>query len=136
MKLSRWLAVCFVLGIPLASLISFFSWVPLGKAGPRDMRQPVAELPDLAVTSLTLQPPNIPLPSTSVDLPELATEWSASEDGLIWTFKMRNDVHWVKLDPASGEFEDLEESAAKLAAILKEFWVGERIANFSEFDRR
>ncbi|MFN2204151.1 MAG: ABC transporter substrate-binding protein, partial [Caldilineaceae bacterium] len=40
-------------------------------------------------------------------VPSLATEWSVSEDGLTWTYKMRDDVHWVKLDPATGEFEDL-----------------------------
>lgn len=40
-------------------------------------------------------------------IPSLATEWSVSEDGLTWTYKMRDDVHWVKLDPATGEFEDL-----------------------------
>lgn len=38
---------------------------------------------------------------------DLATEWTASEDGLTWTYTMRDDVHWVKLDPASGEFSDL-----------------------------
>ncbi len=40
-------------------------------------------------------------------IPGLATEWSASEDGLTWTYKMRDDVHWVKLNPDTGEFEDL-----------------------------
>ena len=32
-------------------------------------------------------------------VPELATEWKASADGLVWTFKMRNDVKWVHYDP-------------------------------------
>ena len=40
-------------------------------------------------------------------IPSLATEWSVSEDGLTWTYKLRDDVRWVKLDPATGEFEDL-----------------------------
>jgi oligopeptide transport system substrate-binding protein len=40
-------------------------------------------------------------------IPALATEWSASEDGLTWTYKMRDDVHWVHRDPNTGEFEDL-----------------------------
>ncbi len=40
-------------------------------------------------------------------VPSLATEWSASEDGLTWTYKMRNDVHWVHRNPVTGEFEDL-----------------------------
>jgi oligopeptide transport system substrate-binding protein len=34
-------------------------------------------------------------------IPELATEWSASADGLTWTFKMRQDVQWVQYDPAT-----------------------------------
>jgi oligopeptide transport system substrate-binding protein len=33
--------------------------------------------------------------------PFLATEWSASADGLTWTFKMRKDVNWVNWDPAA-----------------------------------
>lgn len=46
-------------------------------------------------------------------VPALATEWSVSEDGLTWTYKLRDDVHWVKLDPASGEFADLGPVTAK-----------------------
>ena len=38
-------------------------------------------------------------------VPELATEWETSDDGLVWTFKMRDDVNWVHRDPATGEFE-------------------------------
>jgi oligopeptide transport system substrate-binding protein len=40
-------------------------------------------------------------------VPELATDWSVSDDGLIWTFKLRDDIHWVHRDPNTGEFEDL-----------------------------
>jgi ABC-type oligopeptide transport system substrate-binding subunit len=46
-------------------------------------------------------------------VPALATEWSVSPDGLTWTFKMRNDVHWVHRDPNTGEFEDLGPVTAK-----------------------
>jgi len=38
---------------------------------------------------------------TSTVLPELATEWSASADGRVWTFKMRQDAQWVQYDPAT-----------------------------------
>lgn len=34
--------------------------------------------------------------------PELATDWSASEDGLTYTFNMREDALWVRHDPDSG----------------------------------
>ncbi|GAB4424086.1 MAG: oligopeptide ABC transporter substrate-binding protein OppA [Anaerolineae bacterium] len=37
-------------------------------------------------------------------VPELATEWEVSDDGLVYTFKMRDDVQWVNRDPNTGEF--------------------------------
>lgn len=40
-------------------------------------------------------------------VPSLATDWEASEDGLEWTFNLRDDIHWVHRNPSSGEFEDL-----------------------------
>jgi oligopeptide transport system substrate-binding protein len=32
-------------------------------------------------------------------IPELATQWTVSADGLVWTFKMRQDVQWVHWNP-------------------------------------
>jgi oligopeptide transport system substrate-binding protein len=46
-------------------------------------------------------------------IPSLATDWSVSDDGLTWTYKMRDDVHWVHRDPSTGEFEDLGPVTAK-----------------------
>jgi len=37
-------------------------------------------------------------------IPELATEWTVSDDGLVWTFKMRKDAVWVHYDPATKKF--------------------------------
>lgn len=34
-------------------------------------------------------------------IPELATKWEVSPDGLTWTFYMRKDVVWVHYDPAT-----------------------------------
>jgi oligopeptide transport system substrate-binding protein len=42
-------------------------------------------------------------PVTGDVLPHLATDWSVSEDGLEYTFNMRDDVPWVHYDPATGE---------------------------------
>ncbi|MCK4600058.1 hypothetical protein KAU37_09610, partial [Candidatus Bipolaricaulota bacterium] len=36
-------------------------------------------------------------------VPELATSWDVSADGLEWTFYMRTDVPWVHCDPDTGE---------------------------------
>lgn len=40
---------------------------------------------------------------TSEVIPELATDWETNEEGTVWTFYMRDDVPWVKHDPATGE---------------------------------
>jgi len=34
-------------------------------------------------------------------IPELATKWEMSSDGLTWTFYMRKDVQWIHYDPAT-----------------------------------
>jgi len=36
-------------------------------------------------------------PETQEVTPELATDWSVSDDGLVWTFNLRDDVPWVKM---------------------------------------
>ena len=36
-------------------------------------------------------------PDTQEASPELATDWSVSDDGLTWTFNMRGDVPWVQV---------------------------------------
>jgi len=46
-------------------------------------------------------------PITSQVAPELATDWAPSEDGLSWTFTLRNDVMWYRYDPASGTAAEL-----------------------------
>lgn len=37
--------------------------------------------------------------------PELASSWDVSDDGRIWTFQLRQDIHWVK-PTASGPNDD------------------------------
>jgi oligopeptide transport system substrate-binding protein len=50
---------------------------------------------------------------TSEVIPELATDWSVSDDGLVWTFKMRDDVPWVRYNPASGAVEVMTDEEGK-----------------------
>jgi len=38
---------------------------------------------------------------TAEVVPETAAEWSVSDDGLVWTFKLRTDIPWVKHNPAT-----------------------------------
>jgi oligopeptide transport system substrate-binding protein len=35
--------------------------------------------------------------------PEAATSWQVSDDGLVYTFKLRTDIPWVHHDPETGE---------------------------------
>ncbi len=42
-------------------------------------------------------------PETAEVRPEFATDWSASADGLTWTFKLRDDVPWVSWNPTTQE---------------------------------
>jgi oligopeptide transport system substrate-binding protein len=40
--------------------------------------------------------------------PEIATSWEITEGGLVWTFTLRDDVPWVRYDPATGEAEIID----------------------------
>ncbi len=44
---------------------------------------------------------------TSEVVPELATSWEVSEDGLTYTFHMRDDAVWVRYHPGTGEVEEI-----------------------------
>jgi oligopeptide transport system substrate-binding protein len=39
--------------------------------------------------------------------PGIATEWTVSDDGLVYTFKLRDDISWVKYNNATGEVEQV-----------------------------
>jgi oligopeptide transport system substrate-binding protein len=45
---------------------------------------------------------NYDLETTEV-VPEAATSWEISDDGLVYTFDIRTDIPWVKYDPRTGE---------------------------------
>ena len=40
---------------------------------------------------------------TSEVVPEAATSWEISDDGLVYTFNLRTDIPWVKHNPVTGE---------------------------------
>jgi ABC-type oligopeptide transport system substrate-binding subunit len=46
-------------------------------------------------------------PETVELLPEAATSWQDSDDGLVYTFKLRTDIPWVQHDPETGETEQV-----------------------------
>jgi len=46
-------------------------------------------------------------------LPMLATDWEMSEDGLEYTFHMRDDAEWVKYNTGTGEIEELRPVTAQ-----------------------
>ena len=45
--------------------------------------------------------------NTNEVVPELATDWSVSDDGLVWTFNLRKDAKWVNYDPETMMATDL-----------------------------
>jgi oligopeptide transport system substrate-binding protein len=45
---------------------------------------------------------NYDLETTEI-VPEAATSWDISEDGLVYTFNLRTDIPWVKHNPVTGE---------------------------------
>jgi oligopeptide transport system substrate-binding protein len=42
-------------------------------------------------------------PETLELVPEAATDWQSSKDGLLYTFTLRTDIPWVRHDPETGE---------------------------------
>lgn len=50
---------------------------------------------------------------TGATEPGIATEWEVSDDGLVYTFKLRDDVPWVKYNNATGEVEQVMDDEGK-----------------------
>ena len=54
------------------------------------------------IESLFVQLTNYDLETAEI-IPEAATSWDISEDGLTYTFHLRTDIPWVKHNPVTGE---------------------------------
>jgi oligopeptide transport system substrate-binding protein len=51
-------------------------------------------------------------PTTQTIKPMLARDWSVSEDGLTWTFELRDDISWVRFNPQTQQTEAVRPVAA------------------------
>lgn len=64
---------------------------------------------------------------TNETQPGIATEWDVSSDGLVYTFKLRHDISWVKYNNATGQVEQvLDEKGAPRIVNAKDFLYGIR----------
>jgi oligopeptide transport system substrate-binding protein len=52
-------------------------------------------------------------PKTTAVRAELATSWEVDETGTVWTFTLRDDVPWVRFDPATGETTEVRKVTAQ-----------------------
>jgi oligopeptide transport system substrate-binding protein len=80
----------------------------IAEATPLDTIDPqrAAESPAInAVEQLFLGLTNADPTAPGVIQPELASSWEASDDGLSWTFTIRQDVPWVRWNPETTESE-------------------------------
>jgi oligopeptide transport system substrate-binding protein len=58
-------------------------------------------------------------------VPEAATSWEISEDGLIYTFYLRNDIPWVKHNPETGEVkQEVDADGNPLFVTAEDFVYG------------
>ncbi len=64
-------------------------------------------------------------PDTVELLPEAATDWQASDDGLAYTFKLRTDIPWVRHDLETGEtVQELDERGKPRTVTAHDFVYG------------
>lgn len=59
------------------------------------------------IENLFVQLVNVDLETTNI-VPEAATSWEISEDGLTYTFNIRNDIPWVKYDGAGNVVQEAD----------------------------
>ena len=49
--------------------------------------------------------------------PGMATEWEVSDDGLVYTFHLRDDVPWVKFNNTTGEVEQIQDDEGNIRMV-------------------
>ena len=59
------------------------------------------------IENLFVQLTNVDLETTEI-VPEAATSWDISDDGLTYTFHIRNDIPWVKYDGAGNVVQEAD----------------------------
>jgi len=59
------------------------------------------------IENLFVQLVNVDLETTNI-VPEAATSWEISDDGLTYTFTVRNDIPWVKYDGAGNVVQEAD----------------------------
>ena len=50
-------------------------------------------------------------------IPGLATEWFPNADSTVWTFKMRDDVPWVRYNPGTGQVEAVTDDKGNVRIV-------------------
>jgi oligopeptide transport system substrate-binding protein len=71
---------------------------------------------------------NYDLETTEI-VPDAATSWDISEDGLVYTFQIRTDIPWVKYDLVSGEVvQEVDEEGNPRFVTANDFLYGIRRA--------
>lgn len=56
-------------------------------------------------------------PETQEAVPQLAIEWSHSDDHIVWTFLLRDDVPWVRYDAESEGFEEVLDEEGQVRIV-------------------
>jgi oligopeptide transport system substrate-binding protein len=58
-------------------------------------------------------------------VPEAATSWEINEDGLVYTFNIRDDIPWVKHNPETGEvIQEVDSEGSPLFVSSRDFVYG------------
>lgn len=64
-------------------------------------------------------------PGSNNIVPEAASDWTVSDDGLVYTFNIRPDIPWVRYNPVTGETaQDIDDEGAPRFVTAHDFEFG------------